>query len=59
MSNNVIIKGLNATLKFITKGFSQAPISGEKVEFCRVWTESYVCQKVKTDNYISMKVSTS
>lgn len=58
MSNNVIIRGLNATLNYITRGFLQAPISGEKVKFCRVWTEPFVCQKITTENHVDMKVST-
>jgi hypothetical protein len=57
--SNIVIRGLNATLKFVTRGFVQAPISGEKVKFCRVWTTPYVCQKIKTSNHVDMKVSTS
>ncbi len=69
ISNNVVIRGLNSTWKFVTRGFGPAPLTGEKVKFCRVWTEpficnaistsDYICQKIKTNKYIDMKVSTS
>ena len=70
MSYNPVIRGLNASWKFIARGYAKiTAIGGEKVPFCRVWTEPYIpiavetkpfiCQKVSTDNYINMKVRTA
>lgn len=54
-----VIKGLNASWKFVTRGFGQFVISGEKVEICSIWTKPYVCEKLSTNSYVDMKVSTT
>lgn len=56
MSFNPVIRGLNASWTFITRGFSAR--LGFVAPICRTWTSEYVCIKSKTNDFIKLKVYT-
>ncbi len=63
MSFNIITRGLNAVGKVITRGYGRltlvsVSVSGIKVRFCSIFTESGICQKLFTDPYTCQKLFT-
>ena len=55
MSHNVVIRGFNATLKIIGRGFARYSTTGRKVCLCRLRDIPYVCLIPKDKPYICLK----
>ncbi len=49
MANNIVVRGLIASLKLITRGYGQASAYGIKVRFCRVTAKDYLQMKVSAE----------